>query len=271
MTHFRDEEQGRGNGIDLVDNDYELEHESIDEDVVEGQGIVDKDIVEWQGNVDSNEDSGDEDLVQHGDDFDDRRGSDDETEENIYPRFNNEVVYNPEFEVGMLFGTKDEFKKAVNSHAVVTRRSLYIEKNDKIRVYAKCRGDGCSWGINALKVTDEDTFQIRKYKATHTCAPTFHVSTLKSRWLSEKYISNFQNDPKRGVVGWRKDVMKKLNVNISMQQAYRAKGKALEIIQGIPNFQNARLWDYSNELRNSNPNSTIVLNTELIDLGIYFQ
>ncbi|KAL8481504.1 hypothetical protein ACS0TY_027856 [Phlomoides rotata] len=56
--------------------------------------------------------------------------------------------------------------------------------------------------------------------------------------------------------------MKELNINISMQQAYRAKTKALKIIEGFPDEQYYKLWDYAQELRNSNLNSTIILDND---------
>ncbi|KAL8549815.1 hypothetical protein ACS0TY_008594 [Phlomoides rotata] len=61
--------------------------------------------------------------------------------------------------------------------------------------------------------------------------------------------------------------MKELNVNISRQRAYRAKIKALEIIVGKPDEQYSKLWDYAQELRTSNPKSTIVLDND--DEGIF--
>ncbi|KAL8515383.1 hypothetical protein ACS0TY_014184 [Phlomoides rotata] len=162
----------------------------------------------------------------------------------------------------MVFASKDEFRKAVQSHAINTKRTLHFPKNDKIRIYARCRGEGCDWGINLVKIKDEATFQIRLYKPSHRCAPEFKVKNVKSTWLGEKYIPDFPNEPKRKVDGWRKRVMKELNVKISRQQAYRAKNIALGMIDGRPDEQYSKLWDYAQELRNSNLNSIIVLDND---------
>ncbi|KAL8547230.1 hypothetical protein ACS0TY_006810 [Phlomoides rotata] len=132
----------------------------------------------------------------------------------LSPLVDSDFEYDPENEkrvmrgkmirVGMVFGTKDEFRKAVQSHAIQSKRSIHFVKNDKIRVYARCMGDGCNWGINLVKMQNESTFQ----------------------------------------------------------QAYRAKTKALEIIEGFPYEQYSKLWDYAQELRNSNLNSTIILDND---------
>lgn len=69
----------------------------------------------------------------------------------------------------MIFRTKAEFKKAVQSHAIRTKRSLKFNKNDKIRVYATYYREKCEWRINALKVKDESTYHIREYHPKHMC------------------------------------------------------------------------------------------------------
>ncbi|CAI9300503.1 unnamed protein product [Lactuca saligna] len=44
------------------------------------------------------------------------------------------------FQIGQVFKTKLDVKNYMNSHAVATRRSLYLAKNDKIRIRVKCKG-----------------------------------------------------------------------------------------------------------------------------------
>ncbi|CAI9272845.1 unnamed protein product [Lactuca saligna] len=44
------------------------------------------------------------------------------------------------FQIGQVFKTKVDVKNYMNSHAVATRRSLYLAKNDKIRIRVKCKG-----------------------------------------------------------------------------------------------------------------------------------
>ncbi|KAL8462855.1 hypothetical protein ACS0TY_033744 [Phlomoides rotata] len=93
--------------FDLVDSDFVAESQSSEDDDEAFLDNVDDEVVEGHNGI--VEDSGDDDIVCHGDDFDERRDSDEETEQNQYPRFNNEVVFNPEFDVGMIFGTKEVF------------------------------------------------------------------------------------------------------------------------------------------------------------------
>ncbi|KAL0287527.1 UNVERIFIED_CONTAM: hypothetical protein Sradi_7123100 [Sesamum radiatum] len=56
-----------------------------------------------------------------------------------------------------------------------------------------------------------------------------------------------------------------MRCHISKDQAYRARRKALKKLEGSPEYQYTRLWDYAVEIRRTNPGSTVVLGTE--DVG----
>ncbi|KAL0367375.1 UNVERIFIED_CONTAM: hypothetical protein Sradi_3627600 [Sesamum radiatum] len=216
------ESQNEGEGEEESDRLYESEYEmNVDDDTEQGDQTE-------HGGLDNVEESGDDshegeasdpeeaatesDVEETDDDFDSVAGSD---EEDKVPKcvFNPRNKYNPHFEIGMIFSNKVELRDAIHSHAVSTKRSLKIMKNDKRRVYVKCLGDGCQWRLNALKL----------------------------------------GDPKRNVKGFRKDVIKEIRCHVSKNQAYRAKKKALNAIEGKAEDQFECLWDYAAELRSSNP------------------
>ncbi|KAL0378604.1 UNVERIFIED_CONTAM: hypothetical protein Sradi_3165900 [Sesamum radiatum] len=256
-------------GIKKDDDDGVSEGEGDDE----SDGLEDSDYdgggddSETDSNVDGcgDEDSGQEEVessdsedTTSSDDFDSVAGSDGEKKE-PHPVFNPRNKYDPHFEIGMIFSNKIELREAIHSHAVSTKRSLKIFKNDKRRVYVKCQGDGCQWVMHALKLGEESTFQIRQYNPEHKCARSFNVKNMSSKWLSAKYEDAFRTDPKRNVKGFRKDVIKELRCHVSRNQAYRAKKKALEAIEGKAEDQFDSLWDYASELRKSNPGSTVMM------------
>ncbi|KAK4394374.1 hypothetical protein Sango_1908200 [Sesamum angolense] len=171
---------------------------------------------------DSEDTTLDDDVCLSQDDFDSVVSSDGEEKES-HPVFNPRNKYDPHFEIGMIF-SKIELREAIHSHVVSTKWSLKIFKNDKRRVYVKRLGDGC-----------------------------------QCKWLSTKYEDAFRTDPKRNVKGFRKDVIKELRCHVSRNQAYRAKKKALEAIEGKAEDQFDSLWDYASELRNSNHGSTMMM------------
>ncbi|KAK4389843.1 hypothetical protein Sango_2321300 [Sesamum angolense] len=81
----------------------------------------------------------------------------------------------------------------------------------------------------------------------------------------DTYNPQFQLDPRRAVKGFRQDAIKDMRVHVSRNQSYRAKWKALKKIEGSSEEQYGRLRDYAEELRRSNPGSTVILNSDLDD------
>ncbi|KAK4411440.1 hypothetical protein Sango_0217000 [Sesamum angolense] len=156
-----------------------------------------------------------------------------------YPVFNPEETYDPTFDLGMMFSNKAEFKKALQSYAIKSKRTLKFIKNDKVRIYAKCGDANCEWKMHAIKVRDEETFQINLLNDHHSCPQIFEVKNVKTNWIKDKYLQKFKSDPKRNVKGFRVDIINELRYS--------------------------RLWDYSEEIRKTNPGSTVIVGTEQVD------
>ncbi|KAL0319690.1 UNVERIFIED_CONTAM: hypothetical protein Sradi_5230500 [Sesamum radiatum] len=53
--------------------------------------------------------------------------------------------------------------------------------------------------------------------------------------------------------------MNQLRCHVSRDQAYRAKRQALKKLEGSHEHQFSKLWDYAEELRRTNPGSTVIL------------
>ncbi|KAL0452821.1 UNVERIFIED_CONTAM: hypothetical protein Slati_1260200 [Sesamum latifolium] len=109
--------------------------------------------------------------------------------------------------------------------------------------------------FQSQKGSDEDDTEERHivFNPVEQYDPTFEL---------DKYIQKFRSDPKRNVKGFRIDVIQDLRVNVSRDQAYRAKRAALKSIEGTPELQYAMMHDYANELLKSNPGSTVVLDKQ---------
>ncbi|XP_012845746.1 PREDICTED: uncharacterized protein LOC105965720 [Erythranthe guttata] len=248
QTKSDDEEEETSEDFSESDDyescDYEIESNS-DDDTIE-------DVCEF----------GEEDIMKSDDDLDSNKGSDNEKERPNFPVFNPIEIYRPTFELGMIFSTRTELRQAIHSHAIITRRSINITKNDKSRLHAKCVEKGCGWKLHALKVTNECTYQVRTYGPDHSCGMSFHVKNLKSKWLSSKYLDKFKCDPKRNLKGFRIEAMKDVKCHISSYQAYNAKRKAIEMIEGVLDEQYSLLWDFVDEVKRTNPGSTVIVGTD---------
>ncbi|KAL0355333.1 UNVERIFIED_CONTAM: hypothetical protein Sradi_3980200 [Sesamum radiatum] len=251
---------------EFSESEYNVQEDTNDDDVLFDKNI-DNDV-EWGGPNENNmlenakstsESSSETSIEGSGDDFDTGIESKEENRELSFPVFNSNDIYNPSFEIGMVFSTKKEFRDSVHSHAIKTSRNLKITSNDQRRIYAKCGEQGCNWHCHALKIKNEASFQIREYNPNHQCARSYNVKNVNSGWLSKKYIDAFRADPKKNVKGFRNEVIREIRCNVSPFQAYRTKRRAIKEIEGDYDEQYAILWDYANELRTKNPGSTVIM------------
>ncbi|KAL2249690.1 UNVERIFIED_CONTAM: hypothetical protein Sindi_2442700 [Sesamum indicum] len=245
---------------DLFDSDYDISTEVEDDDILFDDYVDDKTTSDLEVDDENNSDGlsgssddGETDIMGDEIDLNENKVSDDEQSESSYPIFNPAEKFDPTFTLGMMFSTKGELRNAIQSHAIKTRRHIICTKSDPSRYYAKCGDTNCDWRLHARKVKDECTFQIRDYNPKHKCAKTFNLKNVKSSWLCDKYLDKFKSDPKR------------LDVISPKIKAYRAKRKALEKLEGSPEYQYTRLWDYADEIRRTNPGSTVIVGTE--DVG----
>ncbi|KAL8509814.1 hypothetical protein ACS0TY_016875 [Phlomoides rotata] len=219
-------------------------------------------VDEGQGVDGESQGSGDEDVVQDNQDFNSAKGSDSEGEVDRCPTWNPNNLYDPNLKLKMIFSNKWEFIDVVHSDCVLKKRDIQLVKNDRVRVYARCKGVGYPWKVHANNITGEPSFQIRTYNSTHTCAETYHITSIRSKWLNGRYGYQFKNDPKRKVTHFQTELMVELGVNVTPHQAYKCKKLALEDETGNANFQYSLLWDYAQEIRRTNPGSTILIGTD---------
>ncbi|KAL0440498.1 UNVERIFIED_CONTAM: hypothetical protein Slati_2532800 [Sesamum latifolium] len=238
------EEAAEGDGAEgerdeLIDSDFDTNGEDNNEQrEIEYHRLEDQVVRDSSESGESTEDE-EEDVVDNDGDLNEHGDSDDgEGGGQSYHVFNLEEIYDPTFELGMQFSNKLEFKNGAAD---------------------------CEWKMYAIKIKGEETFQINLIKAHHSCPQIFEVKNVKTNWIKDKYLQKFKSDPKRCVKGFRVDIINELRVNVSKQQAYRAKKAALKEIEGSPDWQYSRLWDYAEEIRRTNPNSTVIVGTEKQD------
>ena len=69
----------------------------------------------------------------------------------------------------MLFSSIKECKLAITNYSVRQGKPRKLMKQDKIRLRAKCRSEGCDWLIYAAKLSGEGCVQIKTFENTHKC------------------------------------------------------------------------------------------------------
>ncbi|KAG8383328.1 hypothetical protein BUALT_Bualt04G0001100 [Buddleja alternifolia] len=141
---------------ELCDSDYDLGDDDIlfQRNVDPGVELGDPNNINENENENSSESNffGEDDIVGSDGDLNEERVSVNDEEGPNYQTFNPKKIFTPEFFIGLLFSTKKEFRKAIQSHGVNTKRSLRFTKNDKGKVYVRCDEEDCTWKMNAVKV-----------------------------------------------------------------------------------------------------------------------
>lgn len=104
---------------------------------------------------------------------------------------------------------------------------------------------------------DEHSFQVKGLCEDHTCKRDYsHAALVNPDWIAKQFMKHLCARPKMKAREMREEVKKKFYCLVSRGQCYRAKKKALELVNGKLTEHYARIWDYGGEILRSNPGST---------------
>ncbi|XP_019173229.1 PREDICTED: uncharacterized protein LOC109168401 [Ipomoea nil] len=162
------------------------------------------------------------------------------------------------FVLGMIFKSASEFKWDVKYHEAMRRKDIKFAKNESRRVRVYCRhSDICSWTMFASRSNPRCPFQIKTYNPEHTCGDQDENKTVNSGFLAKLYKDDFRLNMDWGRRQFQEHVKEKLHCQVTKHQAYRAKHKVRKELEGQDSEQFKMLNDYCDELKRSNPGSTV--------------
>lgn len=164
-----------------------------------------------------------------------------------------------EWEVGTYFVSKKEFQDAVRTFVVHSGRNLKFLKNDKRRVKVIYRGKkgSCESQMHCVKIPGEKTWQLRRIKGKHTCNREYKLRIMNSDWLGDKLHSRVKENPNLQLKTIVTRAHEKWNMGVCWSKAYRARGKAIDLVDGSFREQYTRIYDYAHDLLRSNKKSTV--------------
>ncbi|KAH7852922.1 hypothetical protein Vadar_030998 [Vaccinium darrowii] len=115
-------------------------------------------------------------------------------------------------------------------------------KSDRNKVRAICKDSGkkeCPWLIYASYVPTDAMYRVKRYDSEHTCSRSFHVSWVSTKWILKKHSNRIRSNPTWPVKSLAETIETEHTIKVHIQKVYRAKKKALEMIQGgtIEQFQ----------------------------------
>ncbi|KAH7861521.1 hypothetical protein Vadar_027340 [Vaccinium darrowii] len=176
-------------------------------------------------------------VMDAGSDSDGNNLVEQEEDENgnpVYPEFKDSDLKNPQLIEGRVF------RQLLREYHIKEGYAFKFIKNDSSRVTVRC-AENCGFRLHASPMYGERSFQIKKINQQHECTRKYFNNNATSTWISKKYLAKISDAPKIKVKSMKKTVRRECLINVSQNQVYRAKMKALELIQGNYKEHYARL------------------------------
>ncbi|GJU66133.1 mutator type transposase [Tanacetum coccineum] len=129
--------------------------------------------------------------------------------------------------------------------------------DEGVRRKALRKVDRMNKAIHVSKLPNEDTWEVRTLKDTHTCLQSRIVSKCTTTFLSKDVEETIKPNDKITLNTLKDQLQKKFEVGVSKQKVFRAKKMAYERVVGSYSQQYAQLRDYCMELKEKNPNTTL--------------
>ena len=94
----------------------------------------------------------------------------------------------------------------------------------------------------------------------HLCSRNYHFGSLVTcNWIAKHYLRDVILKPKMTLKEMQEDVNQRFSVSVSIGQCQRARAMAMEMIEGKLEEHYARVWDYSVDVKVTNPGSTCLV------------
>ena len=90
---------------------------------------------------------------------------------------------------------------------------------------------------------------------------------MTTKFLAKKLVGRVKDQLAKKLRNIQNKVHKKYVTHISQSNAYRAKAKVMDILEGSHIEQYNMLWDYCEELRRSNPGGTVLMKVQSFNEG----
>ncbi|KAH9679310.1 SWIM-type domain-containing protein [Citrus sinensis] len=160
--------------------------------------------------------------------------------------------------VGKLFAEKNEFILQLRKVAFRDKFDFKIARSTTTRFEAHCCSESCKWRIRATRCSNEQNIPwvVKRIDNVHTCHNEVLVdgrhqvrSQVVGHIIAEKYIQDKRIYTPNDI---RADMQQEYGVQLTYQQAYRAREVGLEIVRGNPAESYNLLPKYSHVLTTAN-------------------
>ncbi len=147
----------------------------------------------------------------------------------------------------------------LGAFAIQTQRDFAYVKNDKTRIRAKCKDNGCPWLIFASVERKKKYFQVKGFTEQHTCYANHNISWATSVWMADEYKELIVGHPGIKPSYIKHHINTDFGLEFSINQCRRTKVSIMNKLERNVKEEYAKLGDYANALRLANPGSTVVI------------
>jgi len=265
-------------GVSLNDNDYDEGFDWTDvlpDQVINPEPVVSSDVQSLVAFESSNNPS-----ATRLEDFDDENGDSDDLssicsfDEDTSPgkqklhRF--KLADEITFVKGQVFSSAELVRTSVREFALQVRKNIYIKKNKSKRIVAKC-ADNCPFYMRFSKATPKTFYVLVTNHPDHNCHYSGRTRLIRTGLLAKKLVPLLKKTLHMSIKALKDSCKERWGVMLSNYQLYRAKKRSSELIHGAIDEQYAHLRNCAEELRRSNPGSTVKIKCADSDAGPVFQ
>ncbi|KAH0639298.1 hypothetical protein KY285_035884 [Solanum tuberosum] len=156
----------------------------------------------------------------------------------------------------MVFEGANQFRKAVTDYAVEYRRQIKLRPNEKHRVRVKCKNANCKWLLYASIDRDSGDFIVKNYHPVHKCIPLNRNKLCNSKLIARKFKDKIVSQSYIRIWEIQDLVRKTLGLYVGKTLCYRAKQRIMKENMGDWKVEFARLCDYEDMIKQTNPGSS---------------
>ena len=157
--------------------------------------------------------------------------------------------------LGELYESPEQFKVCLINYSISQGYQIKFKKSDSVRVLAVCARDKeCPFNARGYWLGSERSFQLKYLVDKHVCVRNFgNAAHLGPTWLAKQFVKELIRQPNLKCRDMMNIIHRKFHCKVSWDKAYRARCRALSLIEGKLSDHYAKVWDYGQELMRSNP------------------
>lgn len=161
----------------------------------------------------------------------------------------------------MVFVNHIEFREALQTYSIQKGINIKLKPNEKEIVRAKCKKKGCPWHILGSLEGNTGNFIVKTYYPVHKCFKRSRNKLCRPVWISKHYKKRIMSELTIKLHQIQSLVYKEFGLYVSKTGCRKAKLKVMN--EHLGNFKEefARLYDYAEELKTTNPRTTVSIRT----------